>query len=390
MEPDQLNVRHLACLVAIVQHGSVSAASRAVNISQPAVTQGIAKLERDIGILLFDRGAKGMTPMPHTRDFATRAEIALRLIGSTRVTAAQLRAFVALQKRGSYAAAAEQTGLTEPSLHRAVGDLSVTIGYRLVERSGRGLAFTARGDALAARLQLAVAELRSGLAELPSLASSGVARIVIGAMPLSRAWLLPEAIARFHVACPATLIAVVEGSFAELAQPLRVGEIDFMVGALRKPHLAPEFAQEGLMQDWPAIIARAGHPLASAGPPDAAILVRFPWIVPAEGTPLRTLWATVFASAGLDLPPVPIECGSVIATRQLLLHTDYLTPLSPDQVAVELEAGWLTELGCLPGAPSRTIGITTRVDWRPTSVQRAFMEIMREVAAEKQDPQVTS
>lgn len=390
MDADHLNIRHLACLVAIMRHGGVSAASRAVNISQPAVTQGIAKLEREIGVKLFERGVKGMTPLPHTPDFAARAGVALRLIGGTRVTAAQIRAFIAVHKGGSYAAAAALIGLAEPSLHRAVSDLSLTLGYRLVERRGRALAFTVRGDTLATRLQLAIAELRSALAELARFAPVGVPRIVIGAMPLSRAWLVPEAIARFHAAHPAVGIAVIEGSFAELAQPLRVGEIDFMVGALRAPHLAPDLTQEGLMRDWPTIIARAGHPLESSGPLDAPALARFSWIVPAEGTPLRQLWTDVFASAGLDPPRVAIECGSVIATRQLLLRTDALTPLSPDQVAVELEAGWLIDLGRLPGAPSRTIGITTRADWRPTTAQQAFLSTLRDVASKNGAVPLTS
>lgn len=390
MQADHINVRHLACLVAVVQRGSVSAASRSVNISQPAVTQGIAKLERDIGLPLFDRSAKGMAPLPHTPGFALRAEIALRLIGSARVTSAQIRAFVALYKTGSYAAAAAATGLAQPSLHRAVGDLSLTLGYRLVERKGRGLAFTARGDALAGKLQLAIAELRSGLAELSPLAAPGTLRITIGAMPLSRASLVPEAIARFHAANPAIAIAVIEGSFAELAHPLRVGEVDFMVGALRGSTLAPDLAQEALLEDWPVVIARAGHPLARDAALDAAALTRFPWIVPGKGTPLRALWEGVFASAGLAPPAIPIECGSVITARQLLLRGDYLTPLSPDQVAVELEAGWLVQLGRLPGEPSRIIGITTRVDWRPTPLQQMFLQALRDVAHDKPNSVVDS
>ena len=44
MNPDQFNIRHLAAMAAVVELGSVSLAARAVNLTQPAVTQGIAKL----------------------------------------------------------------------------------------------------------------------------------------------------------------------------------------------------------------------------------------------------------------------------------------------------------------------------------------------------------
>jgi hypothetical protein len=59
--------------------------------------------------------------------------------------------------------------------------------------------------------------------------------------------------------------------------------------------------------------------------------------------------------------------------RQLLVGGDYLTLLSYDQLALELEAGLLADIGPAPGAISRTIGLTTRADWRATRLQRQFM-----------------
>ena len=55
MEADQFNIRHLAAMAAVVDQGSVSLAARAVNLTQPAVTQGIAKLEAQLGVPLFER-----------------------------------------------------------------------------------------------------------------------------------------------------------------------------------------------------------------------------------------------------------------------------------------------------------------------------------------------
>jgi DNA-binding transcriptional LysR family regulator len=78
---------------------------------------------------------------------------------------------------------------------------------------------------------------------------------------------------------------------------------------------------------------------------------------------------------------VAIECGSVIVVRQLLVEGDFLTLLSPDQVAVELEAGWLARIGPAPGDPSRTIGITIRAAWRPTAMQRRFIALVEREAA---------
>lgn len=378
MSPDQINIRHLAAVVAVVEHGSVSAAAPVVNLTQPAVTQGIAKLETQLGIGLFERGAGGMVPTPAAISLKPRAERALRLIGNNRVTATQIRAFVALAEGGSYMAAAGRTGVTEPSLHRAVGDLAIAVGVRIADRRGRGVMLTAAGESLARRLRLALAELRQGLEEIAALRGQESGRIVVGAMPLSRARLLPAAISAFRRVAPGIDISVVEGSHTELAGPLRDGDVDLMVGALRPATIGQDLMQTALFEDRPTIFCRKGHPLEGGWNTDD--LRHHPWIVPQEGTPLRRLWHAMFAELGGPLPAVPIECGSVMTVRQLLIDGDYLTLLSPDQLWVELDGGIVADIGPAPGSISRTIGITTRADWHPTHAQSRFVAAIRHAA----------
>lgn len=380
MEPTGLNLRHLGIVVTITRLGSVGAAAAAANLTQPAVTQGLAKLERQVGLPLFARGPRGMVPTAAAALLAPRAAAALALVASPRVTMAQLAAFVAVARGGSYAVAGAATGLAAPSLHRAVRDLSLSLGQTLVIRRGRGLALTESGRRTARNFRLALAELAAGLADVAALTGSFGGRIAIGAMPLARARLLPMAIAVFHRDHPATEIVIAEGSHAELIEPLRDGELDLLIGALRDPSLGADVVQTPLFDDRPVIIGRPAHPLAGGGS-DIAALAAFSWIVPARGTPLRAMWEAMFAAAGIPAPPVPIECGSVVVIRGLLLDSDFLTLLSADQVAVELATGWLTTVGVPPPNMVRTIGVTTRRDWTPTGDQRAFLDLARTTAA---------
>jgi len=375
------NIRHFAALAATVRHGSVTRAARAVNLTQPALTQAIARLEADLGCALFERGASGMTPTEPARLLAPRAEAAIAHVGSSRVTGTQMRAFLALARAGSYAGAAEATGLSAASLHRAVADLSVALGQRLVDKRGRSILLSPQGERRARGFGLAMAELRSGLAEVAAWQGKAAGRIVVGAMPLSRARWLPETILRFHADHPGVAIAVVEGSHTELAGPLRDGEIDLMLGALREAVLMEDLAQEPVFWDKPQLVMRAGHPLlGEAQPPKGSRLADFLWVLPARDTPLRQYWEAMMHAAGAEPPPVEIECGSVLTVRQLLLGSDALTLLSPAQLAVELEAGVLATLPT-PAPVLRQIGITTRAGWRPTAPQAAFMDILRQVAA---------
>ena len=378
MRPFDLNIRHLRAVAAIVQSGSISAASQIVNLTQPAITQGIAKLERQLRLPLFERRSNGMAPTEAAMMLAPRVEAAVRLMNARHATAAQISAFLALARQGSYAAAANVTGLSEPSLHRSVGDLSLVIGQPLVERRGKGVALTHKGAQVARAFRLGEAELSSALVELAMLQGREVGRITVGAMPLSRARILPEVVTDFHVNHPETGVAIIEGSYTDLVGPLRDGDVDLLVGALRMDGVEEGVIHYPLFQDRPVVIGREGHPLASSGEEiTLSEMAGYPWIIAASGTPLRAQWQAMFEAEGLVVPRVPIECGAVMMIRQILRDTDFLTLLSPDQVAVELEANWLVKIADAPGNVARSIGITTRSDWRPTPLQSAFLDTLK-------------
>ncbi len=373
------NLRHLRAAATIGRLGTISAAAQAIHISQPAITQGIAKLETQLGQPLFERRTDGMIATEAGNLLFPRIETALAQIASPRVTMTQLRALIVLASAGSYSEASAVTGLAQPSLHRAVGDLSVALKKSLVERRGKGVALTEQGRRTLRRFRLARAELEAGLSELTALLGRETGRIAIGAMPLSRARILPAAIAAFHRNQPEVGIHIIEGAFHELIEPLRDGEIDLMIGALRDPSPGPDLCQQRLFEDRPVVIGRKNHP-ALKGSPSLTALARYPWIIPATGTPLRAVWERMFAERSIALPEVPIACGSVITIRQILVESDFLTLLSPDQVAVELEAGWLTKITEIPKDFIRNIGMTTRTEWRPTAMQAKFITILETVS----------
>jgi len=401
LEPFDLNLRHLRALESIVARGSMSAAAEAVSLSQPALTQGLAKLERQIGVALFDRRPNGMSATAAGILVAQRARAAFaHLAAAARavsrssnsgfarfeqlMTATQLRAFLALADAGSFTGAAHAAGLSQPALHRAVRDLETLGAAELVERRGRGVALTPAGRRLARGVRLAAVEIAAAIYETgPEPERAG--RLVIGAMPLSRAQLVPVAVAGLVRAAPRATIDIVEGSWRDLVEPLRDGVIDLMIGALREG-LPSDLTQTALMVDSLGIVARAGHPLAGPAAPSHARLSDYPWIVARAGAPLRGQWEQIFA--GGPLPPAPIECGSVMVIRALLRDGDFLTLLSPDQIASEVRAGILALVGPPLGGMQRAIGVTTRTSWRPTETQARFLTLLGEAALQNTLPEI--
>ncbi len=366
-----LNLRHLHAVERIARLGTVNAAADAVSLSQPAITQALSRLEDALGLPLFERRHDGMIPTRAGEVLAPRIAAALAHVRSPHVTMSRMRAMIAVAETGSYTGASLATGLSVPSIHRAVGDLALALRRALVTRRGKFAITTDAGNQLAGEFRLAQVELEAGLSEVLALRGHETRRIAIGAMPLSRARILPAAVARFLARRPQVRLTIVEGSRAELVEPLRSGVIDVMVGALRDPLTEPDLAQHRLFDDVPAFYARHGHPLAGATPTGAE-MARYPFTLAPRGTPLRDSFEGYFTDLGLPLPPVPIESGSVMMIRQVLMGTDFITLLSPDQVSVEVEAEWLRSLARLPERFARKIGMTTRASLLPTEVQSEF------------------
>lgn len=393
-KPFDLNLRHLRALKHVVDLRSLNRAAVAVGLSQPALTQGLHKIERQLGALLFERHSDGVTPTDAGLALADRAARALDLLaiasrrtarGGVRgfarperlMTTTQVEAFLHFADAGGFSGAATASGLSQPAIHRAVRDLEQICATPLAERRGRGMMLTPAGRSLARGVRLAAGELAAGIAEARGDAMAS-GRIAIGAMPLSRALLLPKALALFLEATPGTVIDVVEGSWRELVDPLLDGIIDIMVGALRE-EAPPGVEQSELFTDRLAIFGRRDHPLAKR-PVDVGLLAAQPWVVGPVGTPLRAHWEQIFA--GHPTPSVPVECGSVMVIRGLLAQSDLLTLLSPDQVALEVDAGMLVRIG--PDLPLtvRTIGISTRAGWRPTRAQRGLIDALQKATSQ--------
>jgi DNA-binding transcriptional LysR family regulator len=204
--------------------------------------------------------------------------------------------------------------------------------------------------------------------------------LVIGAMPLCRARLLPAALARFLGENPSADISIVEGAWRDLVEPLRDGSIDLMIGALRSDPEPEGLTQTPLVEDHLVVIGRVGHPLAGEGTPSLDALARFPWVIGPARSPLRHQWERLFGKT--ESLSAPIECGSVMTIRGLLSATDFLTLLSPAQVALEVASGVLTEIGGPLTASRRVIGYSTRASWRATSLQARFLAHLTTVALE--------
>lgn len=384
----QLNLRHLRGLLAVHEHGSISAAADAVNLSQPALTQGIMKLENQLGEVLFERRSDGMVPTSAGELVLDRAHASMRHLTAgarlvagagfepdRRLTMTQLRAFLGLFRAGSFSAAGVELGLSQAAVHRAVRELEDALGRKLVERRGRGVHINFSGRRFARSCRLAVNELQAALSELGLDPHNPT--IAIGTTPLARAFLVPEAMSLMVAERFPAGFRVLEGSWGELVESLRDGLIDLIVGEL-PPDDTPDLATTPFYAEAPVIVAGRQHALVGREHPSNETLASYPWIIAPESSPLRTEWERLFPTRR---PEVPVECGSIMIIGRLLTSSDMLTLAMPDQVALQIRSGLLARIGDPLSGNMLTIGVTMRQSWRPTRAQRRFLDGLRDASS---------
>jgi LysR family transcriptional regulator of gallate degradation len=381
----QHNLRHLRVFLAVVDTSSVTKAAEISHLSQPAVTQGIGKIENTFGASMFKRTPQGLFATPAGDALAKRVRRAFRYLDPalaelsprlrTVATSSQLEALIAVRECQNFTLAAKRLGLAQPTVHRAITQLEQEAARPLFERTSYGIVATRIAQSLAQAARLAFAELAQAEVDLADMLSEEAGQIVVGAMPLSRSFVLPKAIAAFRKIRPKTPIHILEGPYADLLAGLRRGDIDFLIGALRHPAPIDDVEQRELFTDTLVVVAGNQHPLASRSEISIEELASYPWIVGQRGTPIRTHFDALFA--GSDHAPVGIvESGSLILMRELLAITDHLGCISYLQAQAELSRGLVKTLPLDLRHTARPIGLTLRANWLPTLAQQQFLDFV--------------
>lgn len=390
MHPWFPNLRHLRVFLETVRTGSVSLAARKCHLSQPAATQAIARLEKDLGTTLLLRRTRSLTPTENGRLFHRRAEAALAHLRSgaraasrarpgfeRAVTAAQLRTLIAIANTGSFTVAAHRLNLAQPTVHRAARSLEQIAGTPFFTASPSGVELSNAAQSFAIGAKLAQAEIRQCVEEIVQKQGESQGTFVLGSLPLARTSIVPGAIHSALSGDRPLQIRVVDGRYPELLRSLREGDIDCLIGALRNPVPADDVTQEALFDDPLAIVVHPTHPLTRHPAPTVADTLAYPWLAPPKETPAgQYLWDRLRIPE-LDQTPVRVVASSLAVIRGMLAQGPYVTIISAHQIRPDLLDGHMSRLDIPMDQAIRTIGLTYRQGWRPTAGQENFLEMLR-------------
>jgi DNA-binding transcriptional LysR family regulator len=75
-----VTVTQLSAFLAVVKHGSVTAAAEELVVTQPSVSAAVAALERELGVALTERAGRSVRPTPAGEAYATYAAHVIGLL----------------------------------------------------------------------------------------------------------------------------------------------------------------------------------------------------------------------------------------------------------------------------------------------------------------------
>lgn len=396
------NIRHMRVFLETARTGSIGHAASLCNLSQPAATQAIARIEAVLGTPLLNRKRQQSSVTPCGAVFQQRAEAALRHLkegaaaarretGSkgrahpgfeTQITASQLRNLVAIANTGSFTVAAQALGLSQPTVHRAARSLEAVAGVPFFAARPSGVRLTPAAEAFVLGAKLAQSEIRQGIEEISQTLGIERGTFVLGSLPLARTTIVPKAINAMVRDTDGFQIRVVEGRYLELLRSLREGDIDCLIGALRDPAPVDGIVQEHLFEDALAIVAHPHHPLAGQRQVSLEETLAYPWIAPPKETPAGQYLFETLCIPERAQTPVRIVASSMAILRGVLAEGEYVSVVSRRQIAVDAELGVIAVLNVALSGEMRTIGLTYRQGWRPTETQAQFIEKLRKFSQE--------
>ena len=89
-----MELHQLRYLVAVAEEGGFTRAAAREHVAQPGISAQIARLERELGHVLFDRSARGVRPTPAGEAVLPHARAALAAVAAVRDTADELAGLV--------------------------------------------------------------------------------------------------------------------------------------------------------------------------------------------------------------------------------------------------------------------------------------------------------
>jgi len=226
-----------------------------------------------------------------------------------------LRTFAQVVELGSFSAAAERGGVTQPAVSLQIRQLERRFGLKLVERIGRRAGPTAAGLELLTHIRVIDAALAQAEQAMTAHASQVSGRIRLGTGATACTYLLPPLLAELRRRFPALDVVASTGNTADMLRALENNTLD--MGLVTLPAPGRMFQVTPVMEDEFVAIFPANDPGGIPAVVTPQTLALRPLVLFEPGARTRRLVDDWFEAAGVAAKPV-MELGSTEAMKEIV------------------------------------------------------------------------
>ncbi|MCL5265317.1 MAG: LysR family transcriptional regulator [Chloroflexi bacterium] len=227
----------------------------------------------------------------------------------------QLRAFVQTARLGSFSAAAQALGTTQPAVSRQIKQLERELGFELIDREQRPVALTLAGREFVSCAETVVSQLETVVERLAARSNDLKGSILVAASTIPGEFLVPGLLAQFTALHPQVRPSLVITDSAGVAEELLSQRAE--VGFLGAPLAYPRLCLTPFTEDDLVLIVPAEHPFAQKGTIGLADLAGQPFVEREGGSGTLESLKRLLAQQGMRLPEHRV--AMVAGTSQTLL-----------------------------------------------------------------------
>jgi LysR family transcriptional regulator, transcription activator of glutamate synthase operon len=290
----------------------------------------------------------------------------------------QLRYLVSLAEERHFTRAAEREHIAQPALSQQIKRLEQELGLALVERTTRRVSLTEAGSLLAARARRILVDVDAAAAEMQSLAGVQTGHVTVGAMHTMGPVDISLALAIFHQRHPRVELTVREQASEELAEMLRIDELDLAFLSVTERVERHGLGLTQLVSEELVVVLPTDHPLARRRRIRMAELSHESFISYRPGARLRELLVAAAGHVGFE-PRITLESNESQRIRRLVargLGVALLPRSDAESPGAQTTVAALTE-----PALKRDITLAWRADRRQPPAVAEFLELARELFA---------
>ncbi|WP_299450293.1 LysR substrate-binding domain-containing protein [uncultured Pigmentiphaga sp.] len=292
-----------------------------------------------------------------------------------------LQLLVALDELRNLGKVAASLNITQPAVSLALAELEKGLGFKLFDRTARGVQPNAYGECLIRQARVMLNTLAQTRDELRALLSGASGRTALGAMPAMTTSLVPLALATLKRSSPTTTVQVTEGSMDTLLPELRRGNLDLLVGRLSS-RPSTDFAETVLFEGSSRVVVGREHPMAGAATVTWRDLGDYPWVLPPVASLPREPLEAAFEDNDIPMPRDYIETLSMPVIASYLQSTQAVGLLSPVAARHYCDLGMLAVLPLELPRLLRPIGLTWSKQRALSPATELLMQCLQEAAAE--------